>query len=54
MVDISPELRRCIKVAAAQKDLSMNEYIGRILEETVPRETFFLRKENAADSIVQR
>jgi HicB family len=44
MIDISPELRRRIKVAAAQKDLSVNEYIGRILEETVPRETNFFEK----------
>ncbi len=38
MIDISPELRRRIKVAAAQKDLSVNEYVGRILEEAVPPE----------------
>src|SRR5229473_151743 len=38
MIDISPELRRRIKVAAAQKDLSVNEYVGRILEEAVPSE----------------
>ena len=38
MIDISPELRRRIKVAAAKKDLSMNEYVGRILEEAVPPE----------------
>ena len=42
MIDISPELRRRIKVAAAQKDLSVNEYVGRILEEVIPRETNFL------------
>ncbi len=46
MIDISPELRRRIKVAAAQKDLSVNEYVGRILEEAVPPETnFFLKRE---------
>ena len=38
MIDISPELRRRIKVAAVQKDLSVNEYVGRILEEAVPPE----------------
>jgi predicted metal-dependent RNase len=42
MIDISPELRRRIKVAAAQKDLSVNEYVGRILEEVIPRETNLL------------
>jgi uncharacterized protein (DUF1778 family) len=44
MIDVSPELRRRIKVAAAQKDLSVNEYVGRILEEVIPRETNLLEK----------
>jgi hypothetical protein len=38
MIDISPELRRRIKIAAAQNDLSIREYIERILEQTVPGE----------------
>src|SRR6266700_2054013 len=38
MIDISPELRRRIKIAAAQNDLSVREYIERILEQTVPGE----------------
>ncbi len=38
MIDISPELRRRIKIAAAQSDLSIREYIERILEQTVPGE----------------
>src|SRR6266566_5826058 len=37
-IDISPELRRRIKVAASQNDLSISEYLGRILEEHVPEE----------------
>jgi predicted amidophosphoribosyltransferase len=37
-IDISPELRRRIKVAASQRDLSISEYLGRILEENVPDE----------------
>lgn len=44
VIDISPELRRRIKIAAAQKDLSVNEYVGRILEEVIPRETNLLEK----------
>lgn len=36
MIDISPGLRRRIKIAAAQRDISIREYIERILEETVP------------------
>jgi len=37
-IDISPELRRRIKVAASQRDLSISEYLGSILEESVPEE----------------
>ena len=37
-IDISPKLRRRIKVAASQRDLSISEYLGRILEENVPEE----------------
>ena len=37
-IDISPELRRRIKVAASQRDLSISEYVGSILEEQVPDE----------------
>ena len=37
-IDISPELRRRIKVAASQRDLSISEYVGSILEENVPEE----------------
>jgi|SRR5579859_5032360 len=36
--DVSPELRRRIKVAALQNDLSIGEYLGRILEQAVPDE----------------
>ena len=38
IIDISPELRRRIKIAAAQKDLSIREYVEQILEEAVPPE----------------
>ena len=36
MIDISPELRRRIRVAAAQRDLTLKEYVERILEQAVP------------------
>jgi predicted metal-dependent RNase len=38
-IDVSPELRRRIKIAASQNDLSISEYIGKILDEAVPEET---------------
>ena len=44
MIDISPELRRRIKIAAAQKDLSIREYVEEILEQVVPPETSLLEK----------
>ena len=37
--DVSPELRRRIKIAATQNETSIGEYLGRILEQTVPYET---------------
>ncbi len=36
--DVSPELRRRIKVAAAQQNASIGEYLGHIIEEAVPEE----------------
>jgi len=44
MIDISPELRRRIKIAAAQKDLSIREYVEDILDQTVPPEKSLLEK----------
>ncbi len=38
MIHLVPELRRRIKLAAAQSNLSAQEYIERILEQTVPPE----------------
>src|SRR5690242_2930077 len=38
MIDISPELRRRIKIAAAKKDLSIREYVEDILDQAVPSE----------------
>lgn len=43
-IDISPELRRRIKVAASQRDVSISEYLGQILEEHVPDETSILQR----------
>lgn len=37
-IDISPELRRRIKIAASRNDQSISEYLGQILEENVPAE----------------
>jgi hypothetical protein len=44
MIDISPELRRRIKIAAAQKDLSIREYVEDILDQAVPSEGFHTKK----------
>jgi hypothetical protein len=37
-IDVTPALRRRIRLAALKKDLSINEYIGQILEDRVPSE----------------
>jgi hypothetical protein len=37
-IDVSPELRRRIKTAALQNNLSISEYLVNILEEVVPEE----------------
>ena len=44
-IDITPELRRRIKLAALQQDLSVSEYAGRILEEAVPEEKSMTQQE---------
>jgi len=38
-IDVSPELRRRIRVAASQNDLSISQYVGKILDQAVPHET---------------
>ena len=38
-IDVSSELRRRIKIAASQNDLPISEYVGKILDQAVPRET---------------
>jgi predicted metal-dependent RNase len=50
MIDISPELRRRIKIAAAEKDLSIREYVEDILEKVVPPEKSFLEKRGRLNS----
>jgi len=39
MINIAPELHRRITIAAAQSNLSVQEYVEHILEQTVPPET---------------
>ncbi len=45
IIDIVPELRRRIKIAAAENDLSVQEYVGRILEQAVPPERSSLQRQ---------
>ena len=45
-IDVSPEMRRRIKMAALQNDLSIGEYVGRILEQIVPDETLFKERQH--------
>jgi hypothetical protein len=43
-IDISPELRRRIKVAASQRDVSISEYLSQILEKNVPDEASIIQR----------
>lgn len=36
MIDVSPELRRRIKLAAAREDVTIREYLERIIDKAVP------------------
>ena len=45
-IDISPELRRRIKMAALQNDLPIGEYVGRILEDNVPEEVSMAQRQH--------
>lgn len=36
MIDVSPELRRRIKLAAAREDVTLREYLERIIDKAVP------------------
>jgi uncharacterized protein (DUF1778 family) len=47
-IDVSPELRRRIRVAASQNDLSISEYIGKILDEAVPDPTKMIQERHPA------
>jgi hypothetical protein len=44
-IEVSPELRRRIKLAATQNDLSVSEYLSRILNEVVPDEASMTQQE---------
>lgn len=44
-IDVSPELRQRIRLAAFQNDISISEYVSNILEQAVPdQETISLEK----------
>ncbi len=45
-IDLSPELRRRIKMAALQNDLPIGEYVGRILEDIVPEEVSMAQRQH--------
>jgi predicted DNA binding CopG/RHH family protein len=44
-IDVSPELRKRIKLAAAQNEMSISEYLGQILERSVPHEVSLTEQE---------
>ena len=42
--DVAPDLRRRIKLAALNHNLTLNEYLGQVLEEVVPVEEEIIQK----------
>src|SRR5579863_5794779 len=44
IINLVPELRRRIKLAATQSNLSVQEYVERLLEQAVPPETIPLQR----------
>src|SRR6266487_4331729 len=44
-IDVSLELRKRIKLAAAQNEISISEYLGQILERAVPAEASIIEEE---------
>jgi|SRR5712692_8176135 len=44
IINIHPQLRRRLTIAAAQSNLSLEEYVGRILEQVAPPETSTVQK----------
>ena len=46
--DVKPELRHRIKLAALEKDLSIGEYLGYILEQAVPKTTSTIEQRRPA------
>lgn len=42
--DVAPDLRRRIKLAALNHNLTLNEYLGQVLEEVVPVEEDIMQK----------
>lgn len=43
--DVAPDLRRRIKLAAINNNLTLNEYLGHVLEEVVPIEEEITQKQ---------
>ena len=49
IINIHPQLRRRLTIAAAQSNLSLEEYVGRILEQVAPPETGAAKKRRGLD-----
>src|SRR5579864_7751016 len=47
-IDVSPELRKRIKKAASEHDVSISKFLGQIIEEAVPEERTINRERHPA------
>ena len=54
MIDVSPELRRRIKIAAANQDRSLREFVVGILEDAVPHGAEGLRGRPVTKEMINR
>lgn len=53
-IDISEGLRRRVKMAAINKDVSISEYVGDILEQNVPEETSIMQPHRIPDDFLEK
>lgn len=52
--DVAPDLRRRIKLAAINNNLTLNEYLGQVLDEVVPVEEEILQTQHQERTVTRK
>ena len=52
--DVAPDLRRRIKMAAINNNLTLNEYLGQVLEEVVPVEEEIMQTQHQERTVTRK